>query len=344
MKEINKKVKNSLIKKIFIKFCRLIGYEIIDQSNFYVPTQQKQLNENLSIQGKKSITLPLGETKISRKVKSLSIIFRSCTNINMLTQNKNRLFNKEKSEYTFRSLNSIIFSTNLAKKKIPTINFDIIVVDHNSKKADLDQIKKQLTKSNIKNSIISLDINEFKKNIKKINEKKQNVTENQMSNMSNIHQSLLLARDNCEDLIYFVEDDYIHHRDAIKEMIYTYERIASQIEKELILCPADYPFLYAKIDPTNIFLGASRHWRVIEETLCTFLTSKNVVQKHWNKLISMCEFEHYPFEKPLHEIYKSEYCLSPIPALAFHCTNVNSIFGISPVLDWKQIWNENEQY
>ena len=88
MKEINSIVKTSFFKKIFIKICRILGYEIIDQSNFYVPTQKKSLNENLNIQGKKSITLPLGETKISRKVKALTTIYRSCTNINMLTQNK----------------------------------------------------------------------------------------------------------------------------------------------------------------------------------------------------------------------------------------------------------------
>jgi len=108
MKEINNKVKISFFKKIFIKICRILGYEIIDQSSFYVPTQEKYLNENLNTQGKSSITLPLGETKISRKVKALTIIYRSCTNVNMLTQNKKRLFDKEKSEYTFRSLNSII--------------------------------------------------------------------------------------------------------------------------------------------------------------------------------------------------------------------------------------------
>ena len=108
MKEINNKVKINFFKKIFIKICRMLGYEIIDQSNFYVPTQEKYLNENLNTQGKNSITLPLGETKISRKVKALTIIYRSCTNVNMLTQNKKRLFDKEKSEYTFRSLNSII--------------------------------------------------------------------------------------------------------------------------------------------------------------------------------------------------------------------------------------------
>ena len=344
MKEINISVKTNFFKKIFIKICRILGYEIIDQSSFYVPTQKKSLDENLNIQGKKSITLPLGETKVLRKVKALTIIYRSCTNINMLTQNKKRLFDKEKSEYTFRSLNSIISSLNQAKKSFPQIEFDVVVIDYNSKKNDVDQMKKQLNKSYFNNSIISLNINEFKDKIKKVNAENKDVTENQVSNMSNIHKSLLIAKKQCNDLVYFVEDDYLHQKDAISEMIFTYERIASQTNSELILCPSDYPYLYTKIDPTNIFLGSTKHWRVVGETLCTFLTSLNILQKHWDKFISMCQFEHYPFEQPLHDIYKSEYCLSPIPSLAFHCTNVNSIYGLSPTMNWKKIWEENENY
>ena len=344
MKEQKTQVKTSFFKKIFIKICRIFGYEIIDQSNFYVPTQEKNLSENLNIPGKKSITLPLGEIKISRKVNALTIIFRSCTNITMLTQNKKRLFDQNKSEYTFRSLNSIITSLNQAKITFPKIEFDIVIIDYNSKKEDLEQIKKQLKKSNFKNSIISLNINEFINNIKKVNAKNENVTENQMSNMSNIHKSLLVGKNQCNDLIYFVEDDYLHQQDAINEMIFTYERISSQINRELILCPADYPYLYTKIDPTNIFLGANKHWRKIDETLCTFLTSKILLEKYWDKFISMCQFEHYPFEQPLHDIYKTEYCLSPIPSLALHCTNVNSIFGLSPNMDWKKTWDENGDY
>ena len=88
MKEQKTQVKTSFFKKIFIKICRIIGYELIDQSNFSVPTQDKKLNENLNIHGRKSISLPLGETKISRKVNALTVIFRSCTSVNMLTQNK----------------------------------------------------------------------------------------------------------------------------------------------------------------------------------------------------------------------------------------------------------------
>ena len=344
MKEQKISTKTNFLKKIFIKICRIFGYEIIDQSNFYVSTQKKLLNENLSIQGIKSITLPLGEVKISRKVNALTVIFRSCTNVNMLTQNKKRLFEQNKSEYTFRSLNSIIVALLKAKNIFPKIKFDIIIIDHNSKIEDLEQMKKQLNKSNLKNLFVNLNTSEFLNNIKKINAKKETVTENQLSNMCNIHKSLLLAKKQCNDLVYFVEDDYLHQKDAITEMILSYERISSQLNKELILCPADYPYLYTKVDSTNIFLGENKHWRKVEETLCTFLTSKIILQKYWDEFVSMCQFEHYPFEQPLHNIYKSEYCLSPIPSLAIHLTNINSIFGLSPNINWKEIWEENRNY
>ena len=344
MKEQYKIKKKGFIKKLFVKLCRVLGYEIIDQSNFFVPTQKKELNENLSSQGKKSIIIPLGDTKISRKINSLTVIFRSCTNVNMLTQNKKRLFEKEKFEYTFRPLNSIINSLNFAIASCPKIKFNIIIVDHNSSKNDLAQMQNQLNKSNISNTIISLDLQKFLPNIKKTNAKNEKVTENQISNMCNIHESLLLAKNKCDDLVYFVEDDYLHQRDSFYEMILTYERIASQLNKELFLCPSDYPYLYTKMDYTNIFLGSNKHWRKVDETLCTFLTSKNMVIKHWESLVSMCIFEHYPFERPLHEIYKNEYCLSPIPTLALHCTNVNSVFGLSPNMDWKKIWEDNKNY
>tara|TARA_Y100000741_G_C18249367_1_gene556714 strand:- start:793 stop:1827 length:1035 start_codon:yes stop_codon:yes gene_type:complete len=344
MKQQNNSHNNKFLKKIFIKICRFFGFEIIDQNEFYVPTLNKKLNENLNQLGEKSITLPLGEVKITRKVKSLNVFFRSCTNINMLTQNKARLFNKDKSEYTFRSLNSIIKSIIKANKIMPNIEFNLTVIDHNSKESDLNQIKKQLYASKIQNNLVSLNIDEFKNNIKKINSKNEQVTENQISNMSNIHKSLLLSKEMSKDLVYLVEDDYIHQHDSIEEMIFTYERLSSQLNRELILCPSDYPYLYTKVESSNIFMGSKKHWRTIGETLCTFLTSKEIVEKHWEKLISMCQFEHYPFEKPLHDIYKIERCISPIPSLAIHCTNINSIFGLSPNVDWEKLWNENKSY
>ena len=190
MKKLDSKLRANIFKKIFIKICRIFGYEIIDQNNFSVPTQNKSLSDNLSIPGKKSITIPMGETKISRRVLQFFVLFRSCTSVNMLTQNKERLFSQKKVEYTLRSLNSILKSLNLAKIKFPKINFKIFVIDHNSSTEDIELIKKQLNKSNIKNKLINLDVNEFKNQIDKINSQGKEVPKNQISNMSNILKSL----------------------------------------------------------------------------------------------------------------------------------------------------------
>ena len=341
MKIKKKANKKSWFKKIFIKICRLLDYEIIDQTNFHLPVTDQYINEDLSKVGKRSLTIPMGKVEITRPVKSLTIILRTCASVNMLTQSKKRLFIQEKSEYTLRSLNSIIKSINYAKKLFNNINLELIIVDHNSEKKVIDKIKSILSDQFFKSSFVSLNVDDFKKDINPINEKKEQVIFNQMSNMSNIHQSLLLAKKS-EDLVYFVEDDYIHSTQTLKEMILTYEKLSSMLKSELILCPTDYPYLYSEIENTNIFLGDKHHWRSIKETLCTFLMSKEMVVKYWDELTSMCKFEHYPFEKPLHNIYEKEYCLSPIPSLAIHLTNINSVFGLSPNIDWKKTWDESE--
>tara|TARA_B100000029_G_scaffold412851_1_gene415643 strand:- start:304 stop:1341 length:1038 start_codon:yes stop_codon:yes gene_type:complete len=341
MKEIKSNKKNP-IKKIFIKLCRVLGFEIIDQSNFSVPTSNKYINESISIPGKNSVTLPLGKIEITRPVRSLDIILRTCMSVNMLTQSKKRMFEKNKEEYTKRTLISITRSINHAKNIFKNTTFKVYVIDHNSTKNQIHIINNILKKSNISFEILNLELDKFSSQIKKINEENKEVTLNQKSNMSNIHQSLLLSREKSEDLTYFVEDDYIHETISLSEMLYTYERIASLTKQELIICPADYPYLYTQNENTKVFLGENRHWRQIDQTLCTFLTSKKMVEKYWNELTGMCKIEHYPFEKPLHNIYKKELCISPIPSLAVHFTNINSIYGLSPNVDWKRLWDENE--
>jgi len=341
MREIRKINKKSLFKKMFIKICRLLNYEIIDQNNFYLPVTEQSLDEDLSIVGKRSLTVPMGNVEITRKVKSLTIILRTCANVHLLTQSKRRIFDKEKSEYTLRTLNSIIKSVNFSKNIFKDINLEIIIIDHNSDQKTIDKMKLLISKQFFKSQIIPLNMDNIINNINPINEKKEKVTFNQMSNMTNIHQSLLLSK-KCDDLVYFVEDDYIHSIESIKEMILTYEKLSSILKKELILCPTDYPYLYTKTVNSKIFLGDKKHWRTVNETLCTFLTSRIIIEKYWEKLDKWCKFEHYPFEKPLNEIYETEYCLSPIPSLAMHCTNINSSFGLSPNYNWKKIWDENE--
>ena len=350
MKKNNKNNKKNLAKKLFIKLARLFGYEIIDQSNLTIPTQNKNIAENLSKPGISSITIPLGKVNITRKISRLTIIVRSYTNTknkksrNLLDQNKNRIFEFPKSEYTLRTINSVIHSCVNALKEFSSLDIKLIITDHNSEIETIQKIKACLNKAKFKTSIINLDETKFISDISKKDELNNPISENMFSNMMNIYKSILLTKEEGEDLFYFLEDDYIHKREAIKEMLFAYEKISSQLNKEIFLCPADYPYLYSKIENSKIFIGSQTHWRTVNETLITFMTSKQMILKYWNELKSMSTLRHHPMEKPLHKIYEKEYCLSPIPSLAMHCTNINSVYGLPPNFNWKKIWEENEDY
>ena len=341
MKQIKTKKKNSSLKKLLIKINRFFGFEIVDQSNYSLNSSENYGYENLSKQGVHSTTLPLGKYEIKRPVKSLHIILRSCASIQMLSQSKDRVFKEKKHEYSIRTLKSIVNSINNSKDLFKKINLKFTVIDHKSEGNIIKKYKEILKNQFFNFEIKNLEFSKYKSQINKINEQKLEVSENQKSNMSNINQSLELAL-NSEDLIYFVEDDYIHKKDSIEEMIYTYEKLSTLFNNEIFLCPTDYPYLYIEPHKTNILIGNKYHWRRIDQSLCTFLTSKTMIMKYIKNLKSMCQTEHFPFEKPLHDIYQKEHCFSPIPSVAIHFTNINSVYGISPTENLNKLWSENE--
>ena len=335
-KEFLHKNNYSFFKKIFIKISRKIGFEIIDQSKFFVPTAKLQLNENLSIFNKKNITFPLGEIKITRKINSFLVIFRSFTNENkLLSQNKKRIFEKNKKEYTFKSLNSLCISIKECQKKISNIKFFLKIIDDNSSLEVIKNLKKIANKFKIKNEITSLNIEKYANEMKFHNNKRM------LAHNANIFDSKLYAKNSDYDLLFFVEDDYLHQQEAISEMLYTYQKLSSIIGEDVILCPTDYPYLYNKLENTVILAGQNRHWRKIDESLCTYLISKKILLENWKDYKSMMTNNFNPYEQPLHKIYKKFSCFSPMPSLAIHMTNVNSIYGMSPFSNTLQLWNNS---
>tara|TARA_B100000902_G_scaffold213219_1_gene202751 strand:- start:265 stop:1233 length:969 start_codon:yes stop_codon:yes gene_type:complete len=322
------------MKKIFIKIARLLGYEIIDQNNFVSPTLNKELNEDLSTLNKNSIILPLGNVKITKKVNSILIILRMNTEVEIWDQNKKRLFEQPKIEYSIRSTRSLIKSINFCQNKYPSLKIKTVIIEDHSKKENLDKIKELIQDQNI--DIVSLDHDKYKTIIKK---QKSIGT---FSNLASLLQSFEIGKDQAEDLIFFAEDDYLHFVPMLEEMIASYERISSQIGKDIFMCPSDYPYLYMNNEKTNILIGNKRHWRTITKTLCTFMTTKNLLNRYWDNFTKNCNDRHDPFEKYLNEIYKKEICISPLKSLSLHLTNVNSSYGLSPLIDYKKLWEENK--
>ena len=322
------------MKNLFIKICKLLGYEILDQNSFSSPTLGKELDEDLSILNKKSIILPLGEVKIRKKVNSILIIFRMNTDIEIWDQNRKRLFELPKIEYSKRALNSLIKSVKFLKDKYSTINVKIIIVDDNSKPENLSQFKDLISQNNIE--LINLKYSKYKNKILKQKNKET------FANLASLLQCFEIGKEKGEDLIYFVEDDYLHVEEMLHEMVLSYERIGSQINKDIFMCPSDYPYLYMSNEKTNILIGNKRHWRTVRKTLCTFMTSKSMVEKYWDNFYKNCLDRHDPFEKYLNEIYSKEICISPIKSLSLHLTNINSSYGLSPLIDYKKLWEENK--
>ena len=142
------------MKKLFIKFAKILGFEIIDQSQFFSPTLNRELNKDLSTLNKKSIVLPLGEIKITRQIKSILIVLRMNTEVEIWDQSKKRLFEQPKIEYSYRSIRSLIKSISFCQNKYPRIKIKTIIIDDNSKDENLDRIKKLI--DNKKIEIISL--------------------------------------------------------------------------------------------------------------------------------------------------------------------------------------------
>ena len=321
------------MRKIFIKLARLFGYEIIDQNKFISPTLNKELNEDLSILNDKSIILPLGNVKITKRVNSILIILRMNTEVEIWDQNKKRLFGEPKIEYSIRSIKSLIKSIDFCQKKYPDLKIKTIIIEDHSKKENLEKVEKLIQNQNI--DIVSLDHEKYKPLIK---EQKSIGT---FSNLASLLQSFEIGKNKGEDLIFFAEDDYLHFEPMLEEMVASYERIASQIGKDIFMCPSDYPYLYMNNEKTNILIGNKRHWRTISETLCTFMTTKSLINKYWDNFYKTCTDRHDPFEKYMNEIYQKEICISPLKSLSLHLTNVNSSYGLSPFINYKKLWEEN---
>ena len=171
---------------------------------------------------------------------------------------------------------------------------------------------------------------------------KEQKSKETFSNLASLLNSFEIGKDQGEDLVFFVEDDYLHFETMLEEMVSSFQRISSQLNKDIFMCPSDYPYLYMSNEKTNLLIGSKRHWRTIDKTLCTFLTSKTLINKYWDNFKKTCEDRHDPFEKYLNEIYKQEICISPIKSLSLHLTNVNSSYGLAPFINYKELWEENK--
>ena len=176
MKEIKSKKQTHFIKKFLIKICRILGYELIDQSTLDFPVSNKKYEDLISIPGNKSISLGIGGVSITRKVNALDIIVKTCTSVQLVSQNKKRIFEEDKSEYTFRTINSLTNSVKDLKKKFRDVKVKFTIIDVNSPNSHINKILSKISDEGFESQHIPVE------NIK-------NSQNNMSTTMASIRQS-----------------------------------------------------------------------------------------------------------------------------------------------------------
>ena len=266
---------------------------------------------------KESIILSNGFLNLERKIKCLDIYYRYAPNNlmwNSTTRWKRIIPDITKKELILTSLNSLkksVVKFSLDKQ----INITINLISDDSEKQFDDHIIKLLDNGLIKINLI-----------------KSKLKGNRGSYLECCDQA-----ENSEDLIFFVEDDYIFEENCIEEMIITYSRLSTIFENDIFLCPSDYPFFYDSSYKTSLYIGYKYKWRTIGETLLTFMMSKKLLEKHKKNIRLVGEKENIPFEKPLHDIYKETPCLSPVNSLSYHISRDHP----ATTEDWYKLWKNN---
>ncbi len=306
--------KQNKLLRILLKLFNIYAYEK-ETLNVVNPNYKKQYGNFINFNDK-SFNFTQGYLNLSRKIKKLDIFFRYAPNNDLWNSTKGwkRIIPDIDKE--------ILISVCLISLKETIINF--------LKKNNLE-ITLHLISDN-SNSIFDEKIsNLMKDNVFNLKLHKSKISGNRGSYLECCDHA-----ENAEDLIFFIEDDYLFEKNCLEEMLFSYSRISSILNDDIIQCPSDYSFYYDSLYKTSLFVGKDYRWRIVSETLLTFLMSKKIFNKYKNLIRLVGERENNPFEKPLHQVYKEVVCLAPVNSLSYHISR--SVPAISE--NWLTCWNE----
>jgi hypothetical protein len=135
-----------------------------------------------------------------------------------------------------------------------------------------------------------------------------------------------------DDLIYFVENDYLHVDDWVDKVVDLFSCYKSLNYVSLYDHNDKYMPLYADL-ASKVITTNTHHWRTTPSTCGTFIVTRHLFNKDYDVWESAVG-DHNTFMYLNDE--RQRYVLTPVPGLATHCME-----GLlSPTIDWEKINNK----
>ena len=161
-------------------------------------------------------------------------------------------------------------------------------------------------------------------------------------NNASLQKVFELAADSKADVVYVVEDDYLHYPEAISEAMGTFEYFQKMMGREdICLSLVDCPLNYAPPrDGLNaqIVGGTKRAWRTNNHTGGTFMTTPEVINKYWGAFDTLAK--HWPNENEnttWNKIWANQVPLfTPMIPLAYHLSIHH------PFHPWDKLWRQSK--
>lgn len=253
----------------------------------------------------------------------LEIILRTCDSAQVHNDWRVRYCNLDKPTIVKGCFNSLINSC------VNVPNIKLTVIDDNSSQETVNHIKHKLAISNIEHEFISL--------------------ENKGYNYSGVVQ-FEKCRDSTAEMVYSIEDDYLHCTTAIVELIESFKLFGEKIKNiPIVLYPFDEPSEYNSPDRRDFIVhGSRRHWRTGCFTTQVLMSTPKLFQDYWD-LFHLCaakyngdylkpRTEHWMETNTIWNIWNKGQALrfNPIPSLALHLQFEGNR---DPFIDWQQWWN-----
>lgn len=158
------------------------------------------------------------------------------------------------------------------------------------------------------------------------------------------------------DLVYIVEDDYLHYPNSITEMIESYEYFTNYVVgKSIGIFPQDFTELYPHrqnkfndtyVKPCIVLPGPDRYYRTTWFTHETFMVPMKVVlkyKKHFERLLDIGSNEGDWEGSTISNVWEKPDVMMLMPIMKTHCIHVSKKEDI-PFFnkDFETLWEANK--